>query len=317
METRNGLNAWGCGVAHPHLTGENPEEALRVCQEAADLASDLHPIDIEYSLSKLQPLTKNSPAAACAFDMVFHDLLGLAADMPLYRLLGGYRQRIQTSITIPLSTVKESVEIAQVDAKLGFRILKIKGGLNSGEDVERVRAIRRALPDLILRLDADGGYSVAEALEVARALEGEIEMLEQPTLSSDFSGLRAVTQNSPVPILADQSVSGPASAFELATTQAVDGISVKLAACGGLSCARQMDTIARVAKIATMVSCLIEPALLIAAGLSFALSSSNVAYGDLDGYLGLLNDPTDPGFKLEEGWLIASPIPGLGCTVTL
>jgi hypothetical protein len=66
-----------------------------------------------------------------------------------------------------------------------------------------------------------------------------------------------------------------------------------------------------------MVSCLIEPALLISAGLSFALSSPNVAYGDLDGYLDLVNDPSEPGFKLEDGWLTASEQPGLGCRVKL
>ena len=54
-----------------------------------------------------------------------------------------------------------------------------------------------------------------------------------------------------------------------------------------------------------------------AAGLSFALSSPNVQYGDLDGFFDLVNDPTQPGFRLEEGWLVASDVPGLGCTVAL
>ena len=57
--------------------------------------------------------------------------------------------------------------------------------------------------------------------------------------------------------------------------------------------------------------------MLIAAGLSFALSSPNVRYGDLDGYLDLTNDPSRAGFRLEEGWLIASEVPGLGYTVEL
>ncbi len=69
--------------------------------------------------------------------------------------------------------------------------------------------------------------------------------------------------------------------------------------------------------MATMVSCVHEPALLTAAGLSFALSSPNVRYGDLDGHLDLIGDPTVHGFILEEGWLIATDVPGLGCTVDL
>jgi L-alanine-DL-glutamate epimerase-like enolase superfamily enzyme len=78
-----------------------------------------------------------------------------------------------------------------------------------------------------------------------------------------------------------------------------------------------MDAIARAARMTTMVGCVHEPALLIAAGLGFALSSANVRYGDLDGSFDLVDDPTVPGFQFEEGWLIARDVPGLGCTVEL
>lgn len=185
------------------------------------------------------------------------------------------------------------------------------------EDVSRVQAVHRALPNLTLRLDADEGYTVQQALDVTRALESKLEMLEQPTPADDLEALRQVTKHNSVPILAAQSVTGPASALEIASRRAADGVSVKMAACGGLRCARQVDAIARAAKIATMVGSLVEPALLTAAGLSFALSSPNVRYGDLDGHFDLVNDPTVSGFLLEEGWLIATDVPGLGCTVEL
>ena len=317
MDTRQGQTAWGCAVAHPDLTGEEPADVIRACQNCADLVADLHPTNLEYSLAELAPLTEGVPSAMCAFDLAFHDLLGLAAGMPLYRLLGGYRNRIQTSATIPIAPVEESVAMAQARARLGFRMLKIKGGLDPEEDVHRVESIHRALPNLVLRLDPDGGYTVRQALDVARALESLVEMIEQPTPAHDLEGLRQVTERSPVPVLADQSVAGPGSALNLAAHRTADGLSVKIATCGGLRCARQVDAIARAAKIATMVSCLVEPALLIAAGLSFALSSPNVRYGDLDGHLDLINDPTLPGFLLEDGWLVATDVPGLGCTVDL
>jgi hypothetical protein len=60
-----------------------------------------------------------------------------------------------------------------------------------------------------------------------------------------------------------------------------------------------------------------EPALLAAAGLGFALSSGNVRYGDLDGYTYVVRDPTRAGFYLEEGWLYAREVPGLGCRVEM
>lgn len=317
LETRQGREAWGCAAFDPALTGETREGVIRACQSCADRAVDLNPLNTEYALDELAALTRETPSALCAFDLAFHDLLGLVADMPLHRLLGGYRSRIQTSITISVGSPAESVGLARQRAEQGFRILKIKGGLSPEEDVRRVRAIHSALPSFTLRLDADQGYTVEQALNVARALEGKLEMLEQPTPADDLEALQQVTSLSPVPILADESVIRPRSALEVAKRRAASGMSVKLTACGGLRCAREIDTIARVARMDTMVSCVNEPALLTAAGLSLALSSPNVAYGDLDGHFDLVGDPTRPSFRLEDGWLVATDVPGLGCTVDL
>ncbi len=317
VETQQGQTAWGCAAFDPAITGETSEDVVQACRACADRARDLNPLNTEYGLEELTPLTKGTPSALCAFDLAFHDLLGLATGLPLYRLLGGYRSRIQTSITIGIGSTRETVELARDRARQGFRILKIKGGLDPDEDVRRIRAVHEALPNLTLRLDADQGYTVQQALDVARALKGNLEMLEQPTPAADLEGLREVTRHSPVPILADESVLDPASALEVAARRAANGLSVKLATCGGLRCARQIDHIARAARIATMVSCVNEPALLTAAGLSFALSSPNVRYGDLDGHFDLIGDPTVPGFLLKGGWLIATDVPGLGCTVAL
>lgn len=317
IETRQGEVAWGCAAFDPALTGETLERVVQVCQACADRARDLNPLNIEYALDKLAELTAETPSARCAFDIAFHDLLGLAAGLPLHRLLGGYRDRIPTSVTLNVGPVRETVEMARERARQGFRILKLKGGLDPQDDVRRVRAVHGALRRLTLRLDAQQGYTVQQAVDVTRALEGKLEMLEQPTPAEDVEALRQVTEHSSIPILADESVLGPSSALEIATRRAADGLSLKLATCGGLRRARQIDAIARAAHMATMVGCVNEPALLISAGLAFALSSPSVHYGDLDGHFDLTNDPTVPGFLFEEGWLVATEVPGLGCTVEL
>ena len=312
IETRQSLVAWGCAAFDWFRTGETLETVISACQACADRARDLNPLNTEHSLDELSRLNEATPAALCAFDLAFHDLLGLATKMPLYRLLGGYRSRIQTSVTIGLAPLQETVELAIERVRQGFRILKIKGGLDPDQDVQRTQAVHRALPDIMLRLDADQGYAVQQAIDVACALEGQIEMLEQPTPANDLEALREVTRYSPIPILADESVGRPEAALEIAKYGAASGLSVKLATCGGLRCARQIDTIARVARMATIVGCVTEPALLIAAGLSFALSSPNIRYGDLDGHLDLIGDPTVAGFRLENGWLIASEVAWTG-----
>ncbi len=317
LETRQGRIAWGCAAADPAVGGPSLAEVARVCRACADRARDLNPLNTEFALAELAAVAGDTPAALCAFDIALHDLLGLAAGLPLYRLLGGYRDRIQTSITLGLAPVQETVELARARARQGFRILKLKGGHDPQEDVRRVQAVNKALPHLTLRLDADQGYTVRQALDVAGALEDQLEMIEQPTPADDLDALRQVTELSPVPVLADESLTGPPSALDIASRCAAHGLSVKLTTCGGLGCARQVDAIARAARLATMVGCVNEPALLIAAGLGFALSSPNVRYGDLDGHFDLHDDPTVPGFRFTEGWLVATDVPGLGCTVEL
>jgi L-alanine-DL-glutamate epimerase-like enolase superfamily enzyme len=317
IDTREGKTAWGCAAFDPAQTGETIEQVTRVCRTCADRALDLNPLNTEFALAALVPLTEGTPSARCAFDIAFYDLLGLATGLPLHRLLGGYRYKIQTSITLSVAPVKETVELAGNRARQGFRILKLKGGLAPEEDVRRVQAVGDAFPDLVLRLDAEQGYTVKQALDVARALEGKLEMLEQPTPAGDLQALAEVTRHSAIPILADESLAGPASALEIAGKRAAHGLNVKVSTCGGLHCGRQIDMIARAAQLATMVGCIYEPALVIAASLGLALSSPNVRYGDLDGHFDLVDDPTRPGFLFQEGWLVARDVPGLGCTVEL
>jgi L-alanine-DL-glutamate epimerase-like enolase superfamily enzyme len=317
VETLQGAVAWGCAALDPAASGEELAEVVQACEACADRARDLNPLNTEFALAELAPIAGKTLSALCAFDIAFHDLLGLATGQPLHRLLGGYRDRIQTSITISVAPVKGTVEMARRRARQGFRILKLKGGLDPEEDVRRVQAVHDALPHLTLRLDADQGYSVQQALDVARSLGDSLEMLEQPTAAADLDGLRQVAERSPVPILADESVRGPASALQIAAGRAAHGLSVKMVTCGGLGCARQIDAIARAARLFTMVGCVNEPALLISAGLAFGLSSPNVRYGDLDGHFDLVDDPTLPGFRNEGGWLIPGDVPGLGCTVQL
>jgi L-alanine-DL-glutamate epimerase-like enolase superfamily enzyme len=317
FETQDGVSAWGCTVAHPDLNGTDPDQALSACHTAAVLVPDLHPTQIEYSLERISEVMGESPTALCAFDLAYHDLLGYITGLPLYRLLGGYRNRILTSATLPIESLQTTIERAKKLAAAGFRILKLKGGLDAEQDVHKVKALRRAFPEITLRLDPDGGYSVREALSVAKQLDGVIEMLEQPTSTGDIQAMGEATRQSRVPILADQCVDDPGRALTVAANKLADGICIKVATCGGIRPAAQMNDLARVANLRTMVSCLIEPAMLIAAGLGVALSSPNVSYCDLDGHLDLVNDPSLPGFRLEEGELVAAEVPGLGCRFDL
>ena len=88
LETREGRVAWGCAAFDPAITGETIDQVTRACQACADRSLDLNPLNTEFALAELHSLTQATPSARCAFDIAFHDLLGLAAGLPVVQAPG-------------------------------------------------------------------------------------------------------------------------------------------------------------------------------------------------------------------------------------
>jgi L-alanine-DL-glutamate epimerase-like enolase superfamily enzyme len=246
--------------------------------------------------------------------MALWDLLGQAAGLPVWKLLGGARQRIRTSVTIGILDEPQTLEQADRWRAAGFTSLKLKGGLDPAQDAARLCRVReRVGPDVELSLDANQGYTVEQAGEFLRGCGGAgLAYLEQPTPSNRPDGLALVQRHSPVPIMADESLLTPADALELASMRAVQRFNIKLQKTGGLLVAAEVDAIAAAAGIGVMVGCMDECALGIAAGLAFALGRANVTHADLDGHLTLADDPTSGAVVCRDGWLLGGDQPGLG-----
>ena len=97
--------------------------------------------------------------------MALLDIMGKTAGLPVWKLLGGYRDRIKTSVTIGILSINETVERAKYWVREGFQSLKIKGGLNVLDDIDRLIAVREAVGKSIeLRFDANQGYNLNESL---------------------------------------------------------------------------------------------------------------------------------------------------------
>ena len=315
LETDGASAGYGCAAPDPAVTGETHETALAALRDQSEpVLRGSDPLARTRLLEELTPLLKEHPSALAAVDMALHDLLGKRANLPLCSLLGGFRERMATSITIGILPTPETVAAARRRIQEGFRALKIKGGRCVEEDVERIFRVREAIgPDIEIRFDANQGYTVDESLLfVEKTRTARLELLEQPTPRGNPDLLGDVSRLAPIPIMADESLLSLRDAFRIASVGLADMVNVKLMKVGGITQALHVNSIARAAGLEVMVGCMDESGLAIAAGLHYALSRANVLYADLDGHLDFVNDPARDAVLLRDGELAPTGRPGLG-----
>jgi len=320
IETNSGLIGWGNAAPDSHVTGETiamTEASLSTAIIPALLGREARALSAIHET--LQQKTPQTPAACAAIDMALYDLLGRSVNLPLYKLLGWARPQILTSITIGITTIEESVRQAREFVKAGFCVLKIKTGLDWQEDAERVKAIHDIVGSKIaLRVDANQGYGVQQAMEFIRAVERcQIEFIEQPTPAKNIADLKTIRESSKIPIMADESALSSNDVLTLAASGAVDMVNLKLMKTGGLTSAMQATAVAAAGKMPVMLGCNDESSISIAAAVHLACALSGVQYADLDGAFDIVDDVAVGGFELQDGYLIPSNKPGLGVEVKI
>jgi L-alanine-DL-glutamate epimerase-like enolase superfamily enzyme len=315
IESSSGMVGYGCAAPDEHVTGETPESVLTALDDiVAPSIKGSDPLRPLMLLERLKPLLRSHSSVLAAVDMALFDILGKVCNLPLWRLLGGFRNRIKTSVTIGILPERETVERARELVARGFKCLKLKGGIDVASDISKVLQVREAVGrDIELRFDANQGFSVQDSLVfVEKTGKARLELLEQPTPKGRPDMLRQVSTTAAIPVMADESLTCLRDAFRIARGGLADMVNVKLMKVGGISEALQINAVARAAGLEVMVGCLDEAALAISAGLHFALARPNVVYADLDGHMGLLGDPSAGVVRLQNGNLFPNNEPGLG-----
>lgn len=271
--------------------------------------------DIDGIMNRMSKSIQKNTSAKAAVDMAIYDLFSKHCGLPLYKLLGGSKNEIETDLTISVNPVEKMVADSVNAVKHGFNILKIKVGKNPQQDIISIKEIRNAVGENIkLRLDANQGWNAKEAVRIITALENsgiELDLLEQPVKAHDIAGMRYVTANVETPVLADESVFSAEDAVNIIQTHAADLINIKLMKTGGIYEALKICSIAEIYNVECMIGCMLESKIAVSAAAHLAAAKGIITRADLDGPSLCSVDPYNGGPIYSANKIIMTDAPGI------
>jgi len=195
------------------------------------------PFDISGTLHALNDAMYNTLYAQAAVGDALYDIAGQALGVPVHTLLGGEcRERVRVGAVLTMKpSVEETVASAERVFARGFRHFGVKIGVDPAADVKNVAALRQRFGhEVVLRVDANGAMSYDAALALLKKLEPyDIDVAEQPVAIWDLAGLAALSRATPIPIMADESVSTDHSLLEINRQRAATVVQTKIAKNGG------------------------------------------------------------------------------------
>jgi L-Ala-D/L-Glu epimerase len=314
----NGIVGWGEAPPTLVITGDSLKSIEASIHEVFKpylLSKSV--LQLELLLQGIHQILVGNVSAKAAIDMALYDCFSQYCKLPLYQLLGGYNNTLETDYTVSVNDPIEMGEDAASYVKQGFTVLKIKVGKDEIQtDINRMIEIRRRVgKEIKLRLDANQGWSPKEAVTAIRKMEDlglNIELVEQPVKAADIQGLKKVTDSVDTLIMADEAVFTPNQAFEVLKTRSADLINIKLMKSGGIYRAQIINHLAEVSGVECMVGSMIETKLGITAAAHFAASKKNITRYDFDAPLMLAEDIVGGGIQYNGRSITLSDQFGLG-----
>jgi len=289
----------------PVYLGETTQEALSFLEKAKMVLEKITAVDdLSKLIVEINLLDKNNNAAKAAIDIALHDLVGKIKKQAVWQLydLPEVLPRA-TSLTIGID--KEEVLIQKIKEAEEFSILKIKAGTDNDKDL--IQLIRRYTRKP-LYVDVNQGWKDKErVLDMMFWLkEQNVILVEQPMPVEMKKEMTWVTERSPIPTIADESVK------RLKDLQALNGefsgVNIKLMKCTGISEALKMIDYCKKNKQLVLLGCMAESS---CATSAMAQLMGYADYIDLDAPLLYKNDPFE-GVKYKNGYVFLSDRPGIG-----
>jgi O-succinylbenzoate synthase len=241
-----GLAGWGECVAEadPFYSAETTTTAWHILTKYLVPAALAEPISQPGDVQDRWAVVRGHPMAKAALEMAVWDLMARLEDRPLFEMLGGTDRPIAAGVSIGIqASVSALVERVHAELAEGYQRVKIK--IKPGWDIEPVDAVRRALPDLTLMVDANAAYRPDDESALMALDAFGLDMIEQPLDYDDLVRHARLQRRVRTAICLDESIAGPASAEDALELGACRIINIKPGRMGGHGPSKQVHDLAR------------------------------------------------------------------------
>jgi L-alanine-DL-glutamate epimerase-like enolase superfamily enzyme len=302
--TYDGVTGYGEAAMPPYL-GESQASVMAFLQKV-NLQQFNNPFELDDILTYVDAIAINNTAAKASVDIALHDLVGKLMGQP-WHAIWGYTASKAPVTTFTIGIDKEEVVKQKTKEAAPYKVLKVKLGIDEVTDKMLINTIR-SVTDKPIRVDANQGWKDKHyALKMIEWLsERNVEFVEQPMPKHDLDDMAWLTEQSPLPTIADESCQRLEDIPRL--KDVFDGINIKLMKCTGMREANKMVSMAETFGMKLMIGCMTETSCAISAAAQLA---PKMDYADLDGNLLLSNDCFS-GMKVIDGKITLNDQPGIG-----
>ncbi|MFW9971253.1 MAG: mandelate racemase/muconate lactonizing enzyme family protein [Candidatus Odinarchaeota archaeon] len=258
------------------------------------------------------------PASTSAIIIACWDIIGKATKQPIYKLLGGKKQKVKAYASMPRGySAKAAVGVVESALKPelgGFKGVKLRIGNGPKKDEELIRAVRDTFPDIEIMVDANSAYqSVNEALKIANiCAKYDVSWLEEPIPTDNLNGLAKIREKSPVEIAGGENDMGIFRFEDILSKKSFDIIQPDTSRTGGFLQMKKIDAMAEV-KGVRFIPHIFGFGHIFAANLHVIMSTrcDRCEFPFIPDEYQILEEP----IKAEHGFVKALEKPGLGVEI--